>query len=48
MDVLRVRSSGESLERLTEGGVELNFIAPLDMRTVLYVARAQDRSGPWL
>ena len=26
----------------------MNFLAPLDTRTLLYVARAEDRSGPWL
>jgi Tol biopolymer transport system component len=48
MDVWRVRPSGESPERLTEHGTAVNFLAPLDARTVLYVARAEDRSGPWL
>jgi Tol biopolymer transport system component len=48
MDVWRIRPSGESLERLTEGGIAVNFMAPLNPRTVLYTARAPDRSGPWL
>ncbi len=48
MDVWRVRPSGESAERLTEHGTAVNFMAPLDTRTLLYVARAEDRSGPWL
>jgi Tol biopolymer transport system component len=48
MDVWRVRPTGESLERLTEGGNFVNFVAPLDARNVLYVGRAEDRSGPWL
>ena len=26
----------------------MNFLAPIDPRTLLYVARAEDRSGPWL
>ena len=26
----------------------MNFLAPLDLRTLLYVARAEDWSGPWL
>ena len=26
----------------------MNFVAPLDARTLLYVARAEDWSGPWL
>ena len=48
MDVWRVRPSGGPPERLTEGGTAVNFLAPLDTRTLLYVARAADRSGPWL
>jgi Tol biopolymer transport system component len=48
MDVWRVRPSGETLERLTEHGTAVNFMAPLDTRTLLYVGRAADRSGPWL
>jgi serine/threonine protein kinase/Tol biopolymer transport system component len=48
MDVWRVRPSGRSLERLTEGATAVNFVAPLDARTLLYVGRAPDRSGPWL
>jgi Tol biopolymer transport system component len=48
MDVWRVRPSGESPERLTKHGTAVNFLAPLDTRTLLYTARAEDRSGPWL
>ena len=48
MDVWRVRPSGQSPERLTEHRTAVNFMAPLDTRTLLYVARAEDRSGPWL
>jgi Tol biopolymer transport system component len=48
MDVWRVRSAGESLERLTNRGTNVNFLAALDQRTLLYVGRAEDRSGPWL
>src|SRR5205807_3744852 len=48
MDVWRVRPSGESLEQLTEHATAVNFMAPLNTRTLLYVARAEDRSGPWL
>ena len=35
MDVFRVRPSGESLERLTERGTAVNFIAPIDARSPL-------------
>ncbi|MGH9382819.1 MAG: LpqB family beta-propeller domain-containing protein [Vicinamibacterales bacterium] len=48
MDVWRVRPSGESPEQLTQQKVGANFLAPLDSRTLLYVARDEDRSGPWL
>jgi serine/threonine protein kinase/Tol biopolymer transport system component len=48
MDVWRMRPSGESLERLTHQNTPVNFLAPIDSRTVLYVARAEDWSGPWL
>jgi Tol biopolymer transport system component len=48
MDVWRVRPSGESLEQLTEHGTAVSFLVPLNTRTLLYVARAEDRSGPWL
>ncbi len=48
MNVWRIRPSGESLERMTEGGIGINFLAPLDTRTVLNDGRAADGSGPWL
>jgi Tol biopolymer transport system component len=48
MDVWRMRPSGESPEQLTEQHAPVNFLAALDLRTVLYVARAEDWSGPWL
>ena len=48
MDVWRIRPSGESLQRVTTQHLSVNFLAPLDLRHLLYVARAEDRSGPWL
>ena len=48
MDVWRMRPSGESPEQLTHQHVDVNFLAPLDLRTLLYVGRAEDWSGPWL
>jgi Tol biopolymer transport system component len=48
MDVWRIRPSGGSPERLTEQHPAVNFLTPLDPRTLLYVARAEDWSGPWL
>ena len=48
MDVWRMQPSGERLERLTHQNAPVNFLAPIDSRTLLYVARAEDWSGPWL
>jgi Tol biopolymer transport system component len=48
MDVWRVRPSGGSPEQMTDQHADINFLAPLDARTLLYVARAKDHSGPWL
>ena len=48
MDVWRLRPSGGSPERVTTQHLAINFLAPLDRRSMLYVARAEDRSGPWL
>ena len=48
MDVWRMKPSGEETEQLTHQHPDVNFLAPLDLRTLLYVARADDWSGPWL
>jgi len=48
MDVWRMRPSGESPEQLTQQNAPVNFLTPLNSRTLLYVARAEDWSGPWL
>ena len=48
MDVWRVRASGGALERLTSQGSAVNFLAPLDPRRLLYLARDDMRAGPWL
>ena len=48
MNVWRLRPSGGSPEQLTTQHAAVNFLAPLDTRTLLYVARAEDWSGPWL
>ena len=48
MDVWRMRPSGESPEQLTHQNAPVNFLVPLDLRTLLYVARAEDWTGPWL
>ena len=43
-----MKPSGEGREQLTHQHPDVNFLAPLDQRTLLYVARADDWSGPWL
>ena len=48
MNVWRVRPSGGTPEQLTALRAAANFLAPIDPRTLLYVALAQDGSGPWL
>jgi Tol biopolymer transport system component len=48
MDVWRMRPSGDMPEQLTHQNAPLNFLSPIDARTLLYVARAEDWSGPWL
>jgi len=48
MDVWRVRPSGEDREQLTQHSAPITFVAVIDPRTLLYVAPAEDRSGPWL
>ena len=48
MNVWRVRPSGGTPEQLTALRAAVNRLAPIDQRTLLYVARAEDGSGPWL
>jgi Tol biopolymer transport system component len=48
MDVWRVRPSGGSAERLTRLNAAVTCLAPLDDRTLLYVAAGENGSGPWL
>ena len=48
MEVWRMQPSGALPEQLTHQNAPVNFLAPLDVRTLLYVARAEDWSGPWL
>ena len=48
MDVWRMKLSDEQPEQLTHQHADVNFLAPLDLRTLLFVARAEDWSGPWL
>jgi len=48
MDIWRVRSSGGAAERLTTLQTTVTFLAAIDAASMLYVARAEDGSGPWL
>jgi Tol biopolymer transport system component len=48
MDLWRISPAGGEPERLTEHNSEVRSPAALDLRTVVYVARDRDGSGPWL
>ena len=48
MDLWRISPNGGEPERLTQHNSEVRSPAPLDLRTVVYVARDRDGSGPWL
>jgi len=48
MNVWRVRPSGGTPEQLTTLRAAANHLAVIDQHTVLYVAPADDGSGPWL
>jgi Tol biopolymer transport system component len=48
MDVWRIRPAGGPPERLTQHHAAVSFLAVVDERTLLYIARAKDGSGPWL
>jgi Tol biopolymer transport system component len=48
MDIWRIRPTGGTPERLTFHNSYVAYPTPIDQRTVLYVARAEDGSGPWL
>jgi Tol biopolymer transport system component len=48
MDVWRLRPSGGSPERMTHQHTAVTFLAALDARMLLYLARGEDGSGPWL
>jgi serine/threonine protein kinase/Tol biopolymer transport system component len=47
-DLWRIAASGGKPERLTQHNSEVGYPTPIDLRTILYVAREQDGSGPWL
>ncbi len=48
VDVWRARPTGGEPERLTNQHAAVNYPALINARTLLYVAREEDGSGPWL
>ena len=48
IDIWRLRAAGGKAERVTNQHLAINFLTPLDSRRFLYVARAEDGTGPWL
>ena len=48
MDLYRIAVSGGKAERLTQHNGDVSYPTPIDSRTVLYIARDEDRSGPWI
>lgn len=48
MDLWRISPNGGAREQLTRHNGYVGFPAPLDERTVLYIAEDADGSGPWL
>jgi Tol biopolymer transport system component len=48
MDVWRISPDGGTPERMTHHSGDVRFLTPLDARTLMYVAAADDGSGPWL
>lgn len=48
MDLWRIDPSGRNPERLTQRNTDVAYPTPVGNRTVFYVARDGDGSGPWL
>jgi Tol biopolymer transport system component len=48
MDLWRISKDGSVKEQLTFGKLDVGYAAPVDARTVLFVALDSDGSGPWL
>ncbi len=48
MDVWRIRPTGGEPERITPHNATVSYPTLLDERTLLYLATAEDGSGPWL
>jgi Tol biopolymer transport system component len=48
MDLWRIDPAGRNPERLTQINTDVAYPTPVGNRTVFYVARDEDGSGPWL
>jgi Tol biopolymer transport system component len=48
MDLWRIDPDGKHAERLTQVNSDIAYPTPVGDRTVFYVARDEDGSGPWL
>jgi Tol biopolymer transport system component len=48
MDLWRIEPDGSHAERLTQINIDVAYPTPVGNRTVFYVARDADGSGPWL
>ena len=48
MDIWRIRPRAVTPEQLTQQSTAMNYMTALDSRTLLYMALADDGSGPWL
>ena len=48
MDLWRIEPDGGNPERLTQRNTDVAYPTPVGNRTVFYVARDEDGSGPWL
>jgi serine/threonine protein kinase/Tol biopolymer transport system component len=48
MDLWRIRPDGGGLEQLTHLSTDISYPAPINERSVLFVAHNQDGAGPWL
>jgi Tol biopolymer transport system component len=48
MDLWRIDPAGGNPERLTQKNTDVAYPTPVGDRTVFYVARDEDGSGPWL
>jgi Tol biopolymer transport system component len=48
MDIWRMQPDGSDLQRITSHNASVSYPAFLDNRTLVYLATADDGSGPWL